>query len=691
MNHRRLSMIVIVVLCLSGIVRGAPGREETSLEEGWKFIKQQVEGASDRQFDDASWSSVNLPHTWNADDATGGKNEYYRGPGWYRRHLNLTREQADKKLYLYFGAAGMQAEVFVNGQPAGTHVGGFAAFCFDITPLVSAGDNVLAVRVDNSRNADLAPLAGDFNLFGGLYRGVKLIATETLAITPLDYASSGVYIKQNKITDTSAELEVIALIRNAEPADYNVSVKCTITDADGKAVATGTSSEPFSAGQSGVVSQSIKIDNPHLWNGKSDPYLYSALIEVGNGQETTDRMTIPIGLRYFKVDPKQGFILNGKPYDLHGVNRHQDFGDKGWAITEKEMQIDMGLIKELGATMVRLAHYQHSPLFYDLCDKNGLVVWAELCQVNQLGRSENFAELSKQQLVELIKQNYNHPSICFWSLYNELNFSGGEQDLKLLNEENDLAHELDPTRLTTAASNKRVQLPGHWIPDVIGFNVYYGWYADQVPPDWKSGLEGIVSFKPDRAVGISEYGAGGSINQHEIPPKRPATTARFHPEEYQMQVHEEGWKAMKDQPLWCRLIWVFADFPVASRREGDTVGMNDKGLVTKDRKTKKDIFYFYKAQWSDEPVLWITSRRYTPRPMPVTQFKVYSNLESVELKVNGKSIGSKSSADRVFVWDNVPLSAGANQVEATGTRDGKTITDTCTIVQSAADLTNPQF
>ncbi|HVT91098.1 MAG TPA: glycoside hydrolase family 2 TIM barrel-domain containing protein [Tepidisphaeraceae bacterium] len=680
---------LIAALISLMVVSLAQAREEISLDQGWRFIQSDTPNAADILFNDSSWESVDLPHTWNATDATGGVNSYYRGIGWYRRHIQLASQQMNlKQIYLWFGAAGSAAEVYVNGQNAGAHKGAFGAFCFDIRSLVTIGDNVISVKVNNAADPSIAPLSGDFNIEGGLYRNAKLIVTESVAVSPLDHASSGVYVRQTRVSDDKAELEISTLLRNIEPAPVSPVVKIELVDASGKTVAT-TQAEHLMNGGSTRVVQNLSIDKPRLWNGKIDPYLYRIDVEVSESGNVTDRLSVPVGLRYFKVDPAKGFILNGKPYDLHGVNRHQDFGKKGWAITQADMQVDMDLIKEMGCTMLRLPHYQHSPLFYDLCDRNGLVVWAELCQVNRLGTDEAFAEVSKQQLNELIKQNFNHPSICFWSLYNELNFAGGEQDLKLLNEENAIAHELDSTRLTTAASNRKIESPGHWIPDLIGLNVYYGWYADQQPPDWKSGLDRIVSFKPDRAVGISEYGAGGSVVQHEIPSRRPSTTGRWHPEEYQTQVHEEGWKEMSGRRMWCRLVWVFADFPVANRREGDTVGMNDKGLVTNDRKTKKDAFYFYKANWSDEPVLYITSRRFTVRPEPKTPVRIYSNCDTVSLNVNGQPAGEKSSPDHVFVWENVSLKRGENVLTATASRDGREITDMSKITYDPTSAMQP--
>jgi len=412
-----------------------------------------------------------------------------------------------------------------------------------------------------------------------------------------------------------------------------------------------------------------------------DPYLYTVTVEVRDGERVCDRVTQPLGLRYFRVDPNEGFLLNGKKYVLHGVNKHQDRLDKGWAISDEDQREDIDLILEMGCTCVRFAHYQHPQYTYDLCDRSGLVAWAELSLVGSLGKSPAFAENARQQLRELIKQNYNHPSIFFWSLFNELSFGkpkepvDGPQDWDLVKELNQLAHELDPTRLTTGASNLAVTHPLTYIPDIIGFNRYSGWYGGK-PEDWPGVLDDMHKKNPNTCVGISEYGAGASVVQHEVPPKHPKTTGPWHPEEWQGVVHEAAYTAMQERPgLWGTFLWNMFDFGVDARSEGDHMGRNDKGMVTYDRKIRKDTFYWYQSLWRPEPLCYITSRRYNPRPAGPTYLKVYSNCDSVEVRVNGKSLGSKAPTHNVVVFEDVNLPEGPVTVEAVGTKGQLSHTD----------------
>jgi beta-galactosidase len=686
---------------------GAPEpRQILDLNSAWRFIRKDVPGAEQSTFDDSAWQSVHLPHTWNALDGQDGGNNYYRGPGWYRRHLTLPPELSGRSLFLKFDAASMVADVYVNGRRVGGHKGAFAAFIFDVTHVLNpAADNVIAVRVDNARNLNVPPLAGDFTLFGGLYRSVHLLALNNLSITPLDDAGPGVYATQDSVAADTAQLHVTTRLRNAAANEKTATVFCQIITADGQSVQSAQTDQPIPPGGAADVVQDIVLSNPHLWNGRSDPYLYTVRVTVSDGPAVTDRVEQPLGLRSFKVDPEQGFFLNGKPYALHGVNRHQDRIDMGWAITPAQHQQDFDLIMEMGCTAIRLSHYQHAQEFYDLCDRGGLIVWAEACLVNQVGTSEAFDDAAMQQLQELIKQNYNHPSICFWSLFNELRSASGpprpdrdaalRHQLYLVGKLNQLAHSLDASRLTTAASNLLDPLyPRNRITDVIAFNAYDGWYSG-TPSQWPKTLDALHLAAPNREIGISEFGAGASAFQHEADPAKPrANNNPWHPEEWQCTVHEAAWQAMQSrQWLWGEFIWCMFDFASDGRNEGDHPGRNDKGMITYDRKTKKDVFYFYKANWSGDPFAYITGRRYTPRNQPTTSVKVYSNCDSVELKINGRSLGSKTPDDiRRCQWDSVPLHVGANQLQAIGTQAGRQFPDACVIVMdpSAPDrLTTP--
>jgi beta-galactosidase len=665
-----------------------------NLNPDWKFLRQDAPGAEQPSFDDSTWQSISLPHTWNNLDGEDGGNNYYRGPGWYRRHLTLPDEYRGKSLFLQFDAASSDAAVYVNGHSAGTpHKGMFSGFCYDVTSLMNPdADNVIAVRVTNEWDATIPPLSADFTFFGGLYRSVRLLALNPVSITPLDDDSPGVYVKQASVTPDHADLQVTSKLRNGGLIPTSADVTCELLDANGATLQSVTTSQPLDPVGTSDVVQWLSVDHPHLWNGRADPYLYHVRVTVNQNGNVTDRVIQPLGIRFFSVDPDKGFFLNGKSYPLHGVNRHQDRLDMGWAITSKEQREDFDIIMDMGCNAIRLAHYQHAQEFYDLCDRGGLVVWAESCLVNSVSLSSSFDDTAKQQLRELIKQSYNHPSICFWSLYNELrgrrdrNQTSAQwkeildHEVALITALNDEAHQLDPTRLTTAASNiDDGRHPLHQITDVIAFNRYYGWYTDTISV-WPKDLDALHASIPNRAMGISEYGAGASIFQHEFNPKQPKTTGVWHPEDWQTVVHEAAYRAMKDRPyLWGTFLWNMFDFASDGRAEGDHLGRNDKGLVTYDRKTKKDAFFFYKANWSSDPVIYITDRRYNPRNVGEGPVKVYSNCDSVELKLNGASLGSVPGDTCVYVWPDVKLVRGKNQLEATGTRAGRMYSDSITI------------
>ncbi len=689
--------LMAICSAASGAYAATP-RTVVDLDGDWKFVRQDEPTAADMKFDDAGWSSISLPHTWNNKDGqvNDGKSRYYRGPGWYRRHLRLDASAAGRSLFLRFDGAAIDTVVYVNGKKVGGHKGMFGAFCFDITSAVDpAGDNVIAVRVNNAYDKNIAPLSADFTFFGGIYRDAQLMELDSLSISPLDDASPGVYVKQTSVTADRAELDVTTKLRNPNAGAKMAVVRCELLDAAGAVVqTTDTKAELSAVGNADAVSH-ISVDHPHLWNARKDAYLYQARVSVLDGGVTTDQVTQPVGLRFYRVDPEKGYFLNGASYPLHGVNRHQDRIDKGWAIGPAEHQEDFNLIMEMGCTGIRLAHYEHAQAFYNLCDKGGLVVWAELCLVNGVTDSPEFDENAKQQLRELIKQNYNHPAITMWSLYNELgNGSNGpgqtEHQIKLVTELNALAKQLDSTRPTTAGTLRANKHPLNTITDIVAFNSYEGWYYGK-PADWIKRLDGIHNDLPGRAVGMSEYGAGASVLQHELDPKQPKTGGRFHPEEWQSTVHEAAWDAMRERHwLWGTYLWCMFDFASQGRREGDTPGRNDKGLVTYDRKTKKDAFYFYKANWSDESFVYVTDRRFTPRRPIAQPIKIYSNCDSVELSLNDKLLGSKTpDAIHRFVWSEVELQTGDNVLKATGTRAGKTFEDACTIHCDPEAATQP--
>ncbi len=681
---------------------GAPAqlgsRVDTNLNAGWSFQRSDVTGAEASAFDDKAWTALDLPHTWNAMDGQDGPaTPYYRGVGWYRKHYTVPAALQGQRLYLQFDGSNILTDVFVNGKAAGSHAGGYAAFRFDVTDLVTYGaDNVIAVKVNNAAGADLnhalipgsptvnvPPLSADYTFFGGLYRSVHLLSTPPLAISPLDFGSSGVYVKQTNVSATSADLTITVKLSNAKAAPATASLKATVLDAANAEVvsATGMQAVPATGKADAVLSS--KLMNPHLWNGLSDPYLYSVRVDLLDGGTVLDSVTVPLGVRFYTLSASTGFTLNGKALGLHGVNKHQDHKDKGWAIADTDTDADFAIIKEIGATAIRLAHYQHAQHTYDVCDRAGVVVWAETPVVNRINDTPEFAANAEQQLTELIRQNYNHPSIVFWSVGNETLLRAGPSPDTLIAHLATVVAAEDTTRFAAyAADATNTNSPVNFHGQAHGFNEYQGWYGGKVA-DFGAWADANHQAHPTAPIGLTEYGAGASISEHTANAVAADTGADHtngaHTEEYQSYYHEGYWPLLQARPfIWGTFIWALFDFASDNRSEGMSPGLNDKGLVTFDRQTKKDAFYWYKANWSAEAFVHINSRRFTTLPKSGKSIRVYSNAASVELKLNGTSLGMKSAANHLFVWDNVAWAAGANVVEASATSGATTVKDTVT-------------
>ena len=661
------------------IALNATAREDTRLDSGWKFLLDDPTNAAATDFDDTTWQPVSLPHNWGWQDAQAGKPNY-RGPGWYRRELEVSL-QSGQRYFLRFEAASLVADVYLNGKLLGEHRGGFGAFAFEITHALSdTGTNLLAVRVDNTKVPDIAPLAGDFSVYGGLYRPVHLIVTGAENISLTDHGSPGVAWLQTSVTQTQAVLDVTVQISNGTKNKLPLKLVASVVAADGKTAANSEQAFTLAPRDQAPYYLCVTVPQPHLWNGRKDPYLYRAVIELRTMDDVVvDRVEQPLGLRYYYVDPDKGFFLNGQAYHLHGVDRHQDYMNKGWAITESNMNEDISLLKEIGATVIRCAHYQHSDYFYSLCDQAGILVWAEIPQVNIIHDTPEFENTSRNQLLDLIRQNLNHPAIFVWSLSNEIGTS--DDPHRELQDLVNVAHGEDPTRPTIEATMTQARPQMNKIPDLLGWNIYPGWYGGWgAKDDFGASLD---QRRHDSRFGgfcVSEYGAGANTTQHEQNPKQPKPKGSWHPEEWQAEVHETAWAALKQRPfVWGTFVWCMFDFAVSSRHEGSQPGLNDKGLVTRDRKIKKDAFYFYKANWSDEPVLYLTDRRFTERTNAVTDVKIYSNAAKVELLLNGVSQGERSDGTNgVFFWHNLTLQPGENKVEARAERAGQSLHDEST-------------
>ena len=673
-------MVFATLSCANGLAQ----RESVDLSSGWKFIRQEV--SPDAVFD--TWEAVSVPHTWNALDGQNGKaadadmpDGYYRGPGWYVKKLDILPDWRGKRVFVRFEAASLVADIWLNGKLLGEHRGAFTAFCFELTPYLKFnGENVLRVRVDNSPQNDVPPLKGDFTVCGGLYRPVHLLVTDQTCISPLDYASPGVYLTEKEVNSKQAVVEVETKLSNGLTDPASVEVEIELQDVAGKPILTRQSEIKIPSGAPVAAKQTLTLPNPHLWNGRKDPYLYSVSVRIRRDGRIVDQMTQPLGLRTVQVDQQRGFLLNDKPYPVYGVSRHQDYRDKGWALSPADHDEDLRLILEMGATAIRLAHYPQSDYFLGLCDHSGLLAWEEIPLVMRVNDTPAFRANARQQLLEMQHQGYNHPAIAFWGLFNELYLdSKTDPPEAMLDELKTLAKETDSTRLIVGASCKPEHKDLSLIPDWIAFNIYPGWYPS-TPKDFATTVTNLSQNLGNKRIAITEYGAGASIKQHEEGEvKMPKAKSFWHPEEWQAIVHERDWSQAKDNPdLWGTFVWTMFDFASDGRDEGDSPGINDKGLVSQDRKVKKDAFFFYQANWADKPMVHLASQRLTPRKLANTEVKVYSNCDQVELKLNDRSLGTVSPNDiKVCRWEKVQLQPGINRVEAIGRANGQQLTDTC--------------
>lgn len=600
-------------------------RKIININDNWQFIKQ--DGAVTTVPQDAQ--TVDLPHTWNATDGQDGGNDYYRGACSYFKNIDKAALPQADRYYIEIKGANSSATVYVDGKKVVSHDGGYSTFRADLTDYLQ-DKSLLQIVVDNSPSDTVYPQMADFTFYGGLYRDVNLIAVSSSHFDLDYYGGSGIAVTP-KVQGDKATVDIHVFLTNRQSGQ---SIHYSIFDREGNEVASIEAKEDR---------VSVMLDNPRLWQGRLDPYLYTATAKLVQGGKTLDEISTRFGIRSFRIDPEQGFFLNGKSYPLHGVSRHQDRLGVGNALTKEHHIEDMDLMCEVGANTIRLAHYQHDEFFYDLCDERGMVVWAEIPYISNHMPSGMPNTLSQMQ--ELIVQNYNHPSIVVWGLSNEITMSGESQDMidnhRALN---DLAHSLDPTRATVVAVVSMCSIDSEYIkiPDAISYNHYFGWYGGDVDMNgpW---FDKFHAKYPDIPIGCSEYGCE-ALNWHNSNPTQGDYT-----EEYQAYYHEELIKQLFSRPyIWATHVWNMFDFGADARAEGGENGQNHKGLVTFDRSYKKDSFYIYKAWLSDEKFVHICSKRYVDRVEDKTTVKVYSNMDEVQLLVNGMPIGSQRSDDHIF-------------------------------------------
>ena len=601
-----------------------------NLNENWLFGKGIAEAPC--QMPDG-WEQLNLPHTWNAADGQDGGGDYFRGTCCYVKAIEKDQLPAADRYFLEINGANSSAEVFINGQSIAKHDGGYSTWRVDVTDVLT-DNTVVAIAVDNAPNNHVYPQVADFTFYGGLYRNVNLICVKESHFDLDYYGCPG--IKITPVMDgKDANVEVEVFLTNAKESQ---TIRYSIASANGKVLST------YEGKGKKVI---FKLKEAHLWNGRKDPYLYSCKAELLENGDVLDTVASRFGCRSFEIDPERGFILNGEEYPLRGVSRHQDRWGIGNALLPEHHIEDMDLICEVGATTIRLAHYQHDQFFYDLCDERGLVIWAEIPYISNhmpTGRQNTI-----DQMKELIVQNYNHPSIVVWGLSNEITMNGaGDKDL-LENHHilNNMVHDMDKTRLTTMAVLSMCSMDEKYvhIPDTVSYNHYFGWYGGDTTMNgpW---FDKFHAKYPNKPIGCSEYGCE-ALNWHTSTPTQGDYT-----EEYQAFYHEELIKQLFTRKyIWATHVWNMFDFGADNRAEGGENGQNHKGLITFDRQYKKDSFYAYKAWLSDEPFVHICGKRYVDRVEDTTKVTVYSNLPSVELLANGESLGVKEAEDHFFYFD----------------------------------------
>ena len=617
-------------------------RTITNINHKWAFTKQATEIPS---VIDNKWDFVNLPHSWNALDGQDGGNDYYRGTAIYAKELDKEDLPEAERYYIEIKGANSSADLYVGGKKYAHHDGGYSTWRCDITDAIGL-KTMIVIAVDNAPNTTVYPQVADFTFYGGLYRDVNIIGVSASHFDLDYYGGPGIQVTPVMDGD-NANVEVQVYAKDMKPGQY---FQYTIVDAEGNAVANAVSEE---------TKFSCVIENAHKWHGRKDPYLYTCEVNLVEGKEILDNISARFGCRSFSVDPEKGFILNGEEYPLRGVSRHQDRWGIGNALLPEHHDEDIDLICEMGATTIRLAHYQHDQYFYDLCDERGLVIWAEIPYISQhmpTGRENTIS-----QMKELIIQNYNHPSIVVWGLSNEITMKNPKDPDLLENHHilNDLCHEMDKTRLTTMAVVSMCDMDEEYvrIPDTVSYNHYFGWYGGETSMNgpW---FDNFHAKYPTQPIGISEYGCE-ALNWHTSKPVQGDYT-----EEYQAYYHEELIKQIHARPyLWATHVWNMFDFGADARAEGGENGQNHKGLMTFDRKYKKDSFFAYKAWLNPEPMVHLCGKRYVDRVEDVTKVTVYSNQPTVELFANGVSLGVQENNGLPFFYFDVP-NAGTTKLVA---------------------------
>lgn len=630
------------------------------LNDDWTFAKHNDPSFATQSIPEGQ--SVKLPHTWNQADGQGGSESYYRGKCWYQRKLTISEEDLTKRLYLEFGAAGNIGQVYINGSLSGESRCGYAMFRVALNPYLKAGENLIAVLVDNSYDNEVLPLLADFTFYGGLYREVNLLVMGDIHFDVMDNGRDGVYLAQRKTSETSFELTVHGQVVNESQVLHEGEVLLQLKDQEGQAVFEAKAPLMLD-GVSKFEFRNV-IDSPILWNGIINPYLYTAAISVISDGQVRDTRNIAIGFRTIEATAEQGLILNGKPVKLNGVCRHQDYGNIGNAITKTHMDEDMAMIREIGANSVRLAHYQHDDYFYSLCDRYGLLVWAEIPYISIPSTKDPENHNAVEQLERLIKQAYNHCSIYCWGVQNEITIAvETEHTHNTIKKLAALAKQLDPNRLTAQANINGVEDDSviNTYTDIVGYNLYYGWYYGEIK-ELGERFDAFHHTNPNTPLILSEYGVDTNPKFHSYEPK-----VQDYTEEYQLLFHHNALESINSRPfVQGGYVWNMFDFGSANRREGGETGKNLKGLVTIDRKLKKDAFYLYKAYWSQEPFVYLAGRRFVNRHQEMNDIVILTNLPRVKVYKNSVFLVEIESHETMKILKNVALAHGEHHLMVEG-------------------------
>ncbi len=635
------------------------GRNVININRDWRFFSG-AEQSSEMAI------TVSLPHTWN-NDALSGKHNYFRGIGNYLKNITAPTEWSGKRVFIKFHGSNAVTSVYLNNQFVGEHRGGTTSFTFEITRLLNIGrNNTIWVIVNNAPGHDVLPTAGDANSYGGIFRDVELLVTSPILFSPLDNGSHGVYISTREVNTDRVEGEVAVKIESM--VERSLQLQLAIVSQTGDTVVRETGKLKVSGKGAQQAYVPFEIEKPVLWNGVKNPFLYNVIVKLAGEGIVFDSVGVSTGFRSCTVDPSWGFLLNGEPYPVRGVVVHQDRAMVGTALRPYQVEEDFELIREMGANAVRIAGGAHAPEFYEMCDRNGILVWSEIPFTGPAYftdkaylDTQTFRQNGRMQLTETIRQQYNHPSVVMWGIFSCLAMQG-DNPVPYVRELNELAKKEDPSRMTVSESNRDGEL--NFVTDLVVWRHTFGWTEGSVS-DIKIWLEQLRAGWSGLRSAVS-YSAGASVYHQEDSLYRPRVEGNWHPERWQTTLHEDYFRHLNGQKnIWGIFVANMFDYGAAGRTWGEGNGLNDHGLVTFDRKYRKDAFYFYKANWnSDDRFVYIAQRRWDSREKAVQELKVYSNVPEVELLLNGVSLGKHSGQNGTFVWSGVVLREGANTVEA---------------------------